>query len=421
MEPKTINPMHPAPWSILFLIALFATAGLLLSFAQIKAYTGNGGPIGNSEWLCGSQDALEYGCSGVFASRYGKFFGVPLPHFGSLYFLSVIIWLAIFRRDSLNMFFLILLGIGGVISLSLLFILFFVLPGICNWCLLIHFSNGAMIFSALAGYIKKRQFFDFSYFGYRVTKAFLVLFILLALAGGVAWTSFYRQTNILKKAYLAIRLDPTYQSCLYYSEKKHEIPLLPDDHILGSRSAPVIIVVYKDAQCEFCHQAWDAILEIYNKYNAGDKKQVAIVLRQYPLSDRCNPHMNSNLHPYACPSARALEAAAITGGEEAFWRYHGLLHKNFRNLDESPYLRLASGMKLDRTSFLAALKDPRVSEKLKKDADSLHALVEKPAVPIIFINGRYVDGWQVKGFIDKIVQEQLEGGESKENDDEKNE
>jgi uncharacterized membrane protein/protein-disulfide isomerase len=412
MEPKTINPMRPAPWSILFLIAIFALVGFFLSFAQIGAYNGKGGPIGNSEWLCGSQDALEYGCSGVFASRYGKFFGVPLPHFGSLYFLSVLIWLAIFRRDSLNMFFLILLGLGGVISLSLLYILFFVLPGICNWCLLIHISNGLMIISALAGYIHKRQLFDFSHFGYRITKAFLVLFIMLSLAGGIGWKVFYQQTSYLKKAYLAIRLDPTYQSCLYYAEKKHDIPIQPDDHVLGSRSAPVKLVVYKDAQCEFCHQAWDTVLQVVDKYNAGGKNQVAVVLRQYPLSNRCNSHMHSNIHPYACPAARALEASAMTGGEEAYWKYHALLHKNIQNLDQSPYLRLAQEIGLDRTSFLAALKDPRISEKIEKDADSLHALIKNPAVPLIFINGRYVDGWQVQGFIDKIVQEQLDEAEN---------
>jgi uncharacterized membrane protein/protein-disulfide isomerase len=400
------KPTARAGLTILILIGVFAAFGFFLCFAQIGAYSGNTKGLSASSWLCGSQDTFEYGCSGVFASRYGKVMGVPLPFFGSLYFLAVILWLFIFRRDALNMFFGVLMGMGAVISLGLVYVLFFVLPGMCNWCLLIHLANALMILTALVGYVKQGRFFDFSFFGYRLTKAFLVLFVMLALLGATASFYFFYQTKGLKKAYLNIRLDPNYQECLYNAQEEREIPLQPNDHVLGSRSAPVKIVIYKDAQCQFCHQAWDMVYEIYRKFNLDQLPRVAIILRQYPLSNRCNSHMKVNMHPYACAAARAMEASAITGGAEAFWKYHEMLHKHHDELDKVPYVRFAEEIGLSRESFLAALDKAEIEDKIKIDADSLYELGYQ-AVPIVFINGRYVDGWQVEGFMEKIVQDQL--------------
>jgi protein-disulfide isomerase/uncharacterized membrane protein len=392
-------------WGILIILFILAGIGFVLSFTQLFAYTGKSALMGSS-WLCGSSDVFEYGCSGVFASRYGKLFGIPWPFFGSLYFLSIIVWILLFRRDTLNIFFGLLMAGGALVSIVLLYILIAVLPGICRWCLFIHITNGLMILTAAYGLYRRRRELSFSLFNPLLTKAFLVLFIMIAL-GAISISYYFYASNLkLQTAYLNMRLDPTYQQCLYYSQKQFRISVRNDDHILGNKNAPVKIVVYKDAQCEFCHKTWNIIYDLYKKVNANGQNNVMVVVRHYPLSNRCNPRVDSNIHPYACPAARAVEAAGVIGGEEAFWKYHQLLHEHQADLDKAPYLQLAKEMGLSESSFTAAMRDPKVLTKIKKDAASLGQMGYR-AVPIVFINGRYVDGWQVKGFMEKIVKEEL--------------
>lgn len=393
-------------WGILIIIFILAAIGFLLSFTQLFAYTGRDSALTGSAWLCGSSDVFEYGCSGVFASRYGKFFGIPWPFYGSLYFLAIIVWILLFRRDTLNIFFGLLMAGGAMVSLVLLYILIAVLPGICRWCLLIHITNGLMILAAIVGLYRQRRELSFSFFDPRLTKAFLVLFIMISLGAVSISLYFYFGNQKLQRAYLSMRLDPIYQQCLYYSQKQFQIELRPDDHILGSRNARVQIVVYKDAQCKFCHKTWELIENLYKKINADNPDNVMVIVRHYPLSNRCNPHVASNAHPYACPAARAVEAAGAIGGEEAFWKYHQLLHEHHTDLDQAPYLQLARRMGLSEESFVAAMRDPKIQAKIEKDADSLHQMGHR-AVPIVLINGRYVDGWQVKGFMEQIVEEEL--------------
>jgi protein-disulfide isomerase len=239
-----------------------------------------------------------------------------------------------------------------------------------------------------------------------LTKAFLVLFIMVTLGAASIALYFYSDNQKIKAAYLRMRLDPTYQQCKYYSEKQVQLDIRPDDHVLGSRNAPVQIVVYKDAQCEYCHKTWTILNDLYKKINAEGLNNVMIVVRHYPLSSRCNPKVINNTHPYACPAAKAVEAAGVVGGEEAFWKYHQLLHERQADLDQAPYLQIAKQMGLSEQSFTAAMRDPKVQDKIKRESKQLEAFGYH-GIPAVFINGRYVDGWQVEGFMENIVREEL--------------
>lgn len=394
------------PWGYVIILGILAFAGFTICMNLLGSYGEDKNGLLRSEWFCGDTSTFNYGCSGVFASRFGKIFGVPLPAFGVLYFASLLLWLVFFGRRSFNILLALLLAGGAATSLGLLFILYFVLPGQCRWCLLIHLVNGLLIFTTVVVFVRFGGLRDFRDFRYVLTKGSLVAFIVLAAAGWSLAGSYRRSMNQAVGFYEKVRLSECYQRGLYSSQKARDITINADDHILGSRAARVRIVVYQDYQCDHCRKAANLLHKAFEKANAGNKRNVSLVIRHYPLSYRCNKYMRTDLHPYACAAAHAAEAVFLAGGEKAFWAYHDLLHKHHADLDQNPYLALAQEVGISEASFREALASPKIKERIERDIASMHALGFR-AVPTIFINGRFLDGWQVPGFVDNLIKEEL--------------
>ena len=398
---------HPATsWPYVIILTILVLAGFALCAMLMKSYMGGSAGLMQNEWFCGSESVESYGCSGVFASRYGKLFGMPLPALGEAYFGAVLVWLLLFGRRTVNVLFALLMAAGGLASLSMLYILFFVLPGHCRWCLLVHLTNGLMILTTLVAILWYRGLQDIGNFRFILTKAALTAFIVLAAMGWVMSIAWGTQFDRLTKQYEAIRLSEPYQRSLYASQKPRDIRINDGDHIRGNPSAPVRIVVYQDYQCEHCLKLSDLLQKVLETITGANRQKICIMVRHYPLCFRCNKGLQTNPHPYACSAAQAAEAVFIAGGEKAFWTYHDLLHKNFTNLDRNPYLTLAKQLGISEAGFQAALKNPKVKEKVEKDAASLVGLGYK-TVPAVFINGRFVDGWQAPNFIANLVKEEL--------------
>ena len=91
-------------------------------------------------------------------------------------------------------------------------------------------------------------------------------------------------------------------------------PVDKSDHILGNPAAKVIIVEYSDFDCTFCKGFDTTLHEVIA--NDGATGNVAWVFRHFPLIE---------LHPDAMKLADAAECAASAGGNDAFWKFAGLL------------------------------------------------------------------------------------------------
>jgi protein-disulfide isomerase len=90
-----------------------------------------------------------------------------------------------------------------------------------------------------------------------------------------------------------------------------EVPVRESDHVLGSLSAPVVIVEYADFQCPTCQMVSPLLHQLVEE---GEGK-VAVVFRYFPLPQ----------HEHAIPAARAAEAAGLQG---KFWEMHDTLFEN---------------------------------------------------------------------------------------------
>jgi len=80
------------------------------------------------------------------------------------------------------------------------------------------------------------------------------------------------------------------------------------DHIIGSPTAPVVLVEYSDFQCPYCKMIHPSLKQIV----ADSNGQIAWVYRDFPLYQ---------IHPEAENSANAAECIAAQLGNDAFWKF----------------------------------------------------------------------------------------------------
>jgi protein-disulfide isomerase len=163
---------------------------------------------------------------------------------------------------------------------------------------------------------------------------------------------------------------------------------------------PVLVEVFLDWQCPACvHLEYAPVIARYEAHQPG---AVKYVLRDYPLSSRCNPHVPSELHPAACDAAVAMRVARDRGkaDELADW-----LFSNQPNLT-SETVRAKAASFLGVTDFDAeyARRLPDVTRDIE-NGSARHIT----STPSVFINGRPIRGAQGNApspeSLDRMIQE----------------
>ena len=127
------------------------------------------------------------------------------------------------------------------------------------------------------------------------------------------------------------------------ADKNSLVGIQPDDHVVGSPSAHIVVIEYGDLECPTCKRYHErAKGRIQSTYIPQD---VAFVFRHFPLID---------LHKQAFEEAVALECASIEGGEKSFWTYMDLVYRathgdDTLNLELLP--RFAASVGIPREKF----------------------------------------------------------------------
>ncbi len=85
-------------------------------------------------------------------------------------------------------------------------------------------------------------------------------------------------------------------------------PPSASDHIIGSITAPIVLIEYSDFQCPYCQMIYPSLKQIVQQSNGS----VAWVMREFPLYQ---------IHPNAMPGADAAECIAEQKGNDAFWTF----------------------------------------------------------------------------------------------------
>jgi len=110
------------------------------------------------------------------------------------------------------------------------------------------------------------------------------------------------------------------------------------DHIIGSPTAPIVLVEYSDFQCPYCQMVYPTLKQLVDSSNG----QIAWVYREFPLT---------SIHPQAQPAALAAECISHELGNDAFWKFADTIFADQTKMSPAYYAQLAAQFGADPTTF----------------------------------------------------------------------
>jgi protein-disulfide isomerase len=153
------------------------------------------------------------------------------------------------------------------------------------------------------------------------------------------------------------------------------VPPSTRDHIQGSLSATVALVMYGDYQSTESADVYRCIKVIQRQLNnLLGEDYLCFIFRHFP-----QPHV----HPYAQHAAEAAEAAAA---QSQFWQMHDLLFNRQYALGNGYLVEYANSLELDIPRFLQDLSGEVHINHINQDIES-GTESGVITVPALFING----------------------------------
>ncbi len=137
-------------------------------------------------------------------------------------------------------------------------------------------------------------------------------------------------------------------------------PPSANDHIVGSPTAPIVLVEYSDFQCPFCSMIYPTLKKIVDESNG----QIAWVYRQMPLD---------SIHPQAQPSANAAECIAAQLGSKGFWQFAEAVFTNQNSMGPSYYAQLAKQFGADIPAYNSCVAGSKYQAVIDADAAEAQA------------------------------------------------
>ncbi|MEI6864061.1 MAG: DsbA family protein [Candidatus Adlerbacteria bacterium] len=135
-------------------------------------------------------------------------------------------------------------------------------------------------------------------------------------------------------------------------------PPTAGDHIVGSPTAPIVLIEYSDFQCPFCSVIYPTLKKIVTESNG----QIAWVYREFPLT---------SIHPQAAPAANAAECIAAQLGNAGFWKYTDAVFANQQALTPEYSAGLAKQFGADPAKYAACVAASTYQKVI--DADTAEA------------------------------------------------
>ncbi|MBX4191977.1 DsbA family protein [Candidatus Parcubacteria bacterium] len=132
------------------------------------------------------------------------------------------------------------------------------------------------------------------------------------------------------------------------------------DHIIGSPTAPVVLIEYSDFQCPFCTMIYPTLKRLVEESNG----QVAWVYRHLPLE---------SIHPEAMPAAVASECITEQLGESGFWKYADAIFNDQKNIGDTKFKQVAHDLGADDAKFAACLTSKKFNDKIDANATDASA------------------------------------------------
>lgn len=174
--------------------------------------------------------------------------------------------------------------------------------------------------------------------------------------------------------------DPRQILAKFESTSEQEVPIEPNDSVLGPADAPVRLVVFSDFQCPACRRYARELETMVDQY----ANRLQVVYKHFPLNTVCNPGTQFDLHPRACEAAYAAEAARKQG---RFWPFHDKLFATDLRSETTGLDSLARDLGLDLERFEADRLELSTLVNVHEDI-ALGGKLKVHGTPTLFLNRR---------------------------------
>lgn len=166
-----------------------------------------------------------------------------------------------------------------------------------------------------------------------------------------------------------------------------DITIRADDPIrfVPHQKSPVC-VVFSDLECPNCATQASFIEKQVQPLFGGHLK---VVFKHYPLNKSCNTHIARTMHRHACRAAAMVEAARMTGGNDAFWKAHDYMFQHRRELGAITPSRIAEIVGVDPDALVRNMLSKACTRRIREDVD-LAKTCNVHATPTVFLDGRRV-------------------------------
>jgi protein-disulfide isomerase len=126
------------------------------------------------------------------------------------------------------------------------------------------------------------------------------------------------------------------------------------DHIVGSPTAPIVLIEYSDFQCPFCAMIYPTLKKIVGESNGS----VAWVMRDYPLYQ---------IHPQALPGAHAAECINDQLGNDAFWKFADTIFADQSKISPAYYAQVAQMLGANMTQYNSCISTSKFQSKIEAE------------------------------------------------------
>jgi protein-disulfide isomerase len=152
---------------------------------------------------------------------------------------------------------------------------------------------------------------------------------------------------------------------------------------LGSRSAPMTVVVFVDYQCPYCQSSAAAIRSVA----AAMKDKVHLIIRDFPIAE---------LHDHAQTAAVSADCV-LAQGQSFYWKYFDLIYASESELDHESADELrqkAQSVGVNLAAYDACItqgQNGTIQKKINTDIEN-GLRVGVQGTPTFFVNGVKFEG-----------------------------
>lgn len=387
-----MRPTAERAVTIVLLVAAFGVSSLLLARSlALAAGTAGAGDV------CSA--LFERGCDATLRDPSSHVGGIPLAAWGAIHFATVLGLLALGRvlgaavRDAAASAAALLAVVGGLASAALVVSLVVGAVPLCPMCLVANGLNLAAVVPVVrwtgrpmravvadwrgaARWLTGGAADDPAAVPLRVTG-----FACTALVAVVLYQWVLIEWDRARTR--GKEVDPARVVAAFDEAHPVEVPVDPDDPVVGPATARSTLVVFSDAYCSACRGFWAAVPRLAARHGDG----LRVVFKHFPLDPPCNATAKAAVHPYACNAGLALEAARRQG---KFWAYQDVLAAPEPRTKEDVFSKAAAAAGLDLAQFRTDMSDAALRARLERDV-ALGARLGVTATPTMFLDGRRVE------------------------------